>query len=150
MIQRHIHPADPHAVGAAIRHARKALCRRLDQLAAESDDGFAPGFPSLVAEVEVVFRHEESALEMFGYPQLHEHRAENAVILAALHRVLVQVETGDCGLGREVLAALRDLLGVHRLNTDLALASTPPPSRAHIHGKAARAAQHVAPHKRPR
>lgn len=148
MIQRSTHAADPHAVGASIRHAHKVLCRHIDQLAAVPDEGFAPAFPSLVAEVEVVFRHEEGAMDMFGYAQLHEHREENAVILAALHRVLVQVEAGDCALGRQVLAALRDVLAVHRLNTDLALASAPPPTHASLRGKAARATLHIAPNRR--
>jgi hemerythrin len=148
MSQQRKHPADPHAIGASLRHAHKTLCRHLDQLVSASDDDFAPAFPSLVAEVEVVFRHEEGAMEIFGYAQLHEHRAENAVILAALHRVLVQVEVGDCGLGRQVLSALRDVLAVHRLNTDLALASAPPPSHARLHGKAARATLHVTANRR--
>lgn len=143
MTQRHQPPTSPHALGAAIRHARKALCRRVDALAAEADPAFIKGFASIVAMIEAAFRHEEAGMETLGDDRLRDHREENAVILAALHRVLPQVEAGDCGLGRQVLAALRDLLELHRITTDLALAAAPR-AGAGLHGKAARATLHVA------
>jgi len=148
MTPRHHLPTSPHALCAAIRHARKALCRRVDALVVEADPDFAHGFPAVVALVEAAFRREELALETLGDDKLREHREENAVILAALHRVLAKVETGDCTLGRQVLKALRDLLELHRLNTDLALAAGPRPAAARLHGKAARATLHVTPPRR--
>lgn len=148
MTQRHLHPTSPHAICAAIRHARKSLCRRVDALAATSDTAFTQGYPAIVAAVEAAFRHEEAAMEMLGYDRLREHREENAVILTALHRVLAQVECGDCALGRQVLAALRDVLELHRLSTDLALAASARPVSARVHGRAARTTLHVASHRR--
>ena len=150
MTLRPAHLVRPHAMCAAIRHARKSLCHRLEQTAAESDEHFAQDFPAMVAAVEAGFRHEELLMETLGYERLREHREENAVILCALHRVMPQVEHGDLALGRQVLEALRDVLALHRLSSDLALAMAPQaqhmPARAH--GKAARATQHVATHRR--
>jgi len=149
MTIRHHHPASPHAICAAIRHARKALCQRLDEAAALADEHFPRSFTSIVAAVEAGFRHEELMMETLGYERLREHIEENAVILSALHRVMAQVEHGDCTLGRQVLGALRDVMALHRLSTDLAAATAPHPSALRLHGQAARATLHVGTHRRP-
>jgi hemerythrin len=123
---------------AALRHARKCLCHRIAAATATPDDAFAPGFLTVVAAVEARFRHEELIMETLGYVYLHEHRAENAVVLSALHRVMPDVEGGDCTLGRQVLSALLDVLELHRLNSDLAVSIAARPLAEHIRGKAAR------------
>ncbi|WP_296952636.1 hypothetical protein [uncultured Massilia sp.] len=148
MTQRHLQSTNPHAICAAIRHARKALCRRLDQVAAAADAQFPRAFTGIVAAVEAGFRHEEHMLESLGHERLREHIAENAVILTALHRTMAQVDHGDCALGRQVLAALRDVMALHRLTADLAAATAPHPSAMRVHGRAARATLHVAAHRR--
>lgn len=129
------------ALGAAIRHARRHLCARL----AHSADGartpdacFAREFPALVTAVEAGFRHEELAMESLDYARLHEHRAENAVILAALHRAMPLVEDGDIALGRQLVTALLDVLSLHRLSTDLALATVPRPPAGRPGGRVPR------------
>jgi hemerythrin len=123
------------------------LCRQIAALAAGPDDALAHGFAALVAAVEAMFRHEELIMETLGYVQLHEHRAENAVVLSALHRVLPDIEEGDLVLGRQVLAALDDVLALHRLSADLALAVAPPAADVRARGHAARATLHVARHR---
>lgn len=138
-------PSHPRAICTALRHARRCLCRRLETAVAASDEVFVREFAAIVTEVEAGFRHEEVIMETLGYVHLHEHRAENAVVLSALHHVLPDVERGDHGLGRQVLGALREVLALHRLSSDLALAVAPQASTARARGKAARATQHVAP-----
>lgn len=143
MTPRQLHSPSPLAMCAAIRHSRKTLCRRLEDTCAQPDERFTLAFGTTVAAVEAVFRHEEVIMETLGYERLHEHREENAVILTALHRVMPQVEDGDCTLGRQVAAALRDVIALHRLSTDLALAVAPHTTRPHAHGQAARTTLHV-------
>jgi len=128
MTFRHYPGGGAGAIGASIRHARRRLCARLTATldpAGTPDAAFVGVFPALIANVEAAFRHEEMAMESLDYARLHEHRAENAIILAALHRALPQVEDGDIALGRQLVAALLDLLSLHRISTDLALATTP-------------------------
>jgi len=115
-------PSHAPTLCAAIRHARKVLCSRLHQLGAEPDGRFAHDFATAVAEVEAGFRHEELLMGSLGYARLREQREENAVVLSALHRVLPEVEDGNVALGREVVTALLDVLSMHRLSADLALA----------------------------
>jgi hemerythrin len=141
-------PSRPRALCTALRHGRKMLCRQIAGLAAGPDDALAHGFAALVAAVEAAFRHEELIMETLGYVRLHEHREENAVILSALHRVLPDVEGGDHALGRQVLGALEDVLALHRLSADLALAAAPPQVDARARGHAARTSLHVARHRR--
>jgi len=140
-------PSRPRALCTALRHGRKMLCRQIAALAAGPDDALAHGFVALVAAVEATFRHEELIMETLGYVQLHEHRAENAVVLSALHHVLPDVEGGDQALARQVLAALDDVLALHRLSADLALAVAPPAADVRARGHAARATLHVARHR---
>jgi hemerythrin len=132
---------------AALRHGRKMLCRRIEAIVAGPDDLLGQGFAALVAAVEAAFRHEELIMETLGYVHLHEHREENAVVLSALHRVLPDVERGDHTLGRTVLAALVDVLALHRLSGDLALTVAAQPSDVRARGHAARATLHVAAHR---
>lgn len=128
----------PRAICAALRHARKCLCQRVACTVAAPDAAFPVGFLATVAAVEAGFRHEELIMETLGYVHLQAHRAENAVVLGALHRVMPAVERGDCALGREVLGALLDVLALHRLSSDLAVTVAARPLAAHLHGKAAR------------
>lgn len=133
------------AIGAAIRHARRHLCARLADCADSActpDDCFVQAFPSIVTAVEAGFRHEELVMETVDYALLHEHRAENAVILAALHRAMPLVEDGDVALGRQLVEALHDLLSLHRLSTDLVLATAPRAPRAHLRSHVPRLLQH--------
>ena len=141
-------PSRPRAICAALRHGRKMLCRRIGEIVSGPDDMVAHGFAALVAAVEAAFRHEEMIMETLGYTHLHEHREENAVVLSALHHVLPDVEQGDHALARQVLAALDDVLALHRLSADLALAVAPPPADARARGHAARTTLHVARHRR--
>lgn len=108
-------------IGSAMRHARKTLCSRIEQLASAPHEAFVAAWPMLVAEVEAVFRHEEALMEAAGYGGLQAHLADNALALCALHRVTPQVEAGDTALGREALGALAAILELHRFTADLAL-----------------------------
>ena len=142
----------PRAICAALRHGRKMLCRRIAALAAVPDDVLCRDFATLVAAVEAAFRHEESIMETLGYAHLHEHREENAVVLAALHHALPDVERGDHALGRQVLTALDEVLALHRLSDELALTVAARPAGARTRGRAALATLHVAtyrPHGTP-
>lgn len=140
-------PCRPRAVCAALRHRRKMLCRRVEEIAAGPDDAIGPAFVALVAAVEAAFRREEFIMEILGYAHLHEHRAENAIVLTALHRVLPDVENGDHVLGRQMLAAVADVLALHRIKGDLALTvATEPLDPRGVRGRAARATLHVATH----
>ena len=121
-----------------MRHARRRLCARLAGTldpAGTPDASFAREFPALVALVEAGFRHEETVMELLDYERRHDHLADNAIILAALHRALPLVEDGDTALGRQLVAALLDLLSLHRICTDLALVTTPrlPPGHQSTH-----------------
>ena len=157
MTFRHYPNGSAGAIGAAIRQARRHLCAGLADMADSSctpDDCFVRAFPSVVAAVEVGFRHEEMVMESLDYERLHAHRAENATILAALHRALPLVEDGDVMLGRQLVAALLDLLSLHRLSTDLALATAPraPVGRSggHVPRILLRGGAHAGPRSRQR
>jgi len=149
MMSEHAHASHPRTLCAAIRHARRSLCNRLERMAGMPDEAFCQNFAMVVAEVEAGFRHEETAMEMLGYAHLREHREENAVILRALHRALPEVDAGDCALGRQLVAALRQVLALHRLSADLALSLSVPAAASsqagRARGRAARTTQHVAP-----
>jgi len=137
-------PSRPRAICAVLRHGRKTLCRRIGEIVSGPDDRVGDGFAALVPAVEAAFRHEELIMETLGYVHLHEHREENAVVLSALHHVLPDVERGDHMLGRQVLSALADVLDLHRLSGDLALAVAAQPAEVRARGRAARATLHVA------
>ena len=140
------------AIGAAIRHARRHLCTRLANsldIVCTPDDCFVQAFVSIVTVVEAHFRHEEVVMERVDYALLHEHRADNALILAALHRALPLVEGGDVALGRQLMAALHDLLSLHRLSTDLVLARAPHGPTPHLRSRVPRLLAHPGPRARP-
>ena len=101
---------------AALRHVHRGLRARIRRLLHEADREFIGGFPGLIAAVETGLRHEETILEDEGAPYLRERRADNAIILCALHRVAIRVEQGQAELGRQVAAALEDMLALHRLS----------------------------------
>ena len=143
---------DTGAIGAAIRHARRRLCARLAtsaDLACTPDERFVQSFPSIVTAVEAAFRHEELAMEKVDDTLLHAHRAENATILAALHRAMPLVEEGDTLLGRQLLLALNDLLALHRLSTDLVLARAPRTPAPRLRSRAPRLLLHPPTRARP-
>lgn len=128
-------------IGAAMRHARKTLCSRIERLATAPHEAFVAAWPRLVAEVEAAFRHEETLMEAAGYGGLQAHLADNALALCALHRVTPQVEAGDTALGREALCALGAILSLHRFTADLAVVGSGARSRRTA-GSSARFARH--------
>jgi len=149
MTFHHHPPGSAGAVGAAIRHARRRLCARLADTADSArtpDDCLVRAFPALVTAIEAGFRHEECVMESLDCARLHEHRAENATILAALHRALPLVEDGDVTLGRQLVAALLDLLSLHRISTDLVLATFPRPPAGRPSGHVPRILLRGGPH----
>jgi hypothetical protein len=121
----------PHPVSrtarAAVRRVHRTLCARLAATRFDSDAVLMTGFASVVAAVEAGLRHEEIILERMGHAGLQVCIEDNAVLLRALHRVLPQVEAGDTALGRDVLAALHDVLALRRLACDMALATLASP-----------------------
>lgn len=148
MTFRHYAHGSAGAIGAALRHARRHLCARLAESAdcvRTSDERFVHEFPAIVTAVEAGFRHEETVMESVDYARLHEHRAENATILAALHRALPRIEDGDITLGRQLVTALHDMLSLHRLTTDLALATAPRAAPGRTGGRVPRALLHSTP-----
>ena len=127
---------NPHSICAALRQARKTLCSRVELTAEAPDQQFVQEFPALVREIETGFRREQLVMELLGFPRLHERLEEDAVVLRALHRVTPQIEHGNLALGREVVTTLRDLLDLHRLTEDLALAAAiPAPSAGSALGR---------------
>jgi hypothetical protein len=126
-------PSPAHTAAAALRHARKLLFARLHAHAALPDDAFCVAFEAVVAAIEADLAHEEKVMEALAFNGLHARLAENALLLASLHCIVTQVETGNAALGRAALAASNDLLSLHRLTTDLALVlarPTPAPARS--------------------
>jgi hypothetical protein len=126
MFANHNGSSRARVVGAALRHVRKRLCRRLRELVDARDATLMASWQALVAEVEAGFRQEESLMETLGYSGLQPQRAENACILRALHRITPQVEAGQTALARQALRALADILSLHRLTAGVALAPRPP------------------------
>lgn len=127
----------PHGIVRAMTHARKHLLVQVRDTAGEPDERFPAAFTRLVAAIEAAFRHEESLMETAGVPGLREQRQDNALLLNALHHALPQVEAGNLAVGREVVAALRDLLSLHRLNSLWVLATAQRTVLALRHGHAA-------------
>lgn len=147
----HRPPLRPPAYTAALRHARRLLCTRLARAAFAPDEHFARDYVDIVAEVEAHLRHEETVMEACRVKRLeervHEQRQENAAILAALHHTLPQVESGELDMARQLVAALTDILSLHRISADLALPhQTPPPAGPpRMRGRAARAPHPATP-----
>lgn len=104
----------------------------------------------MVAEVEAHLHHEEVILEACRVKRLQERvreqRQENAAILSALHHTLAQVETGEHDTARQLVAALTDILSLHRISADLALPRRQPEAAglSRMRGQAART-PHPAP-----
>ena len=117
-------------------NARKRLLARVREAGAEPDEGFPAAFARLVAEIEAAFRNEETLMEAAGFPDLRERRRDDALLLAALHHALSQVEQGNPATGREAVAALRDLLSLHRFSGLRLLATAQRGVLAHRHGRA--------------
>jgi hypothetical protein len=134
-------PNSAHTAAAALRHARKLLFVRIHCHAALPDPAFNAGFEAIVAAIEADLAHEELVMETLAFDGLHQRLAENAMLLASLHRIVTAVEAGDAALGRAALAAAADLLSLHRLTTDLALVLARPVSPAPTHTHLARAAK---------
>jgi hypothetical protein len=118
-----------HTAAAALRHARKLLFARLHEHAALPDAEFCAAFEAVVTAIEADLVHEEKVMEMLAFDGLHERLAENALLLASLHCIVTQVESGNAALGRAALTASCDLLSLHRLTTDLALVLARPAPR---------------------
>lgn len=106
----------PHSAVRAMALTRKRLLVLVGDVAAEPDARFAAAFTRLVAELEAAFRNEETLMEAAGFSDLREQRRDNALLLAALHHALAQVEGGRPATGRDALAVLPDLLSLHRFS----------------------------------
>ena len=130
-------PSPAHTAAAALRRARKLLFVRIHEHAALPDEQFCAGFEAIVAAIEADLAHEERVMEALAFDGLHERLAANALLLASLHRIVTQVETGNAPLGKAALAAACDLLSLHRLTTDLALVLARPVSVVPVHGRTA-------------
>jgi hypothetical protein len=102
----------PEAARAALDHSRQVLCARVATLQSQPDAAFIDAFPAVVAAVEIGFRHEEMLIDRIGGTCLRTRRADDAVILCALHRVTPCIERGDIALGRQVAAALGAVLSL--------------------------------------
>lgn len=102
----------PEGARAALAHSRQILCARVAALQAQPDEAFIDAYPTVVAAVEIGFRHEEMLLDRIGGTCLRTRRADDAVILCALHRVMPCIERGDIALGRQVAAALGAVLSL--------------------------------------
>jgi hypothetical protein len=116
---------NPRAIQMALDRMQSTLCGRIRAMLARTDAGFIGEFPSLVAEVEAGFRQEEALMELRNDARVHARREDNATILCALHRVAPQVELGNVCLGRQVAAALHDVISVHRLSIGLKQSARP-------------------------
>lgn len=103
-----------HTIVRALAHARKLLLAQVRSVGGEPDARFPAAFVQLAAAIEAAFRHEEALMDAIGFPGVVEQRRDNALLLSALHHAAPRVEAGDLGLGREVVAALPDLLSLHR------------------------------------
>lgn len=114
MIPVWLSPRAPHTVVRALAHARKSLLAQVRAAAGEPDGSFPAAYTRLVAAIEAAFRHEETLMEAIGFPGVREQRRDNALLLNALHHVAPRVEAGEHGIGREVVAALPELLSLHR------------------------------------
>ncbi|MGJ9419604.1 hypothetical protein ACHAC9_17875 [Massilia sp. CMS3.1] len=119
-------PSPHHTAAAALRHARKLLFVRIHRHATLPDDQFCAAFLAVVGAIEADLAHEETVMDTLAFDGLHGRLAENALLLASLHRIETQVEAGDAALGRAALAAASDLLSLHRLTIDLALVLAQP------------------------
>jgi hypothetical protein len=136
-------PSPSHTAAAALRRARKLLFVRIHQHGSLPDAEFSAGFEAIVAAIEADLAHEEIVMETLAFDGLHERLAENALLLASLHRIVTEVEAGDVALGRAALAAACDLLSLHRLTTDLALVLARPANPGPNHARIPRAAKTV-------
>jgi hypothetical protein len=130
--------SSPHTAASALRHARKLLFVRIHALACLPDAEFCAGFDAIVAAIEADLAHEQIVMETLAFDGLHARLAENALLLASLHRIVTEVEAGNAELGRVALTAAADLLSLHRLTTDLALVLARPASPVPNHSHAAR------------
>ncbi|MCD2516195.1 hypothetical protein LQ564_07680 [Massilia sp. G4R7] len=104
----------PHTVVRAMARARNRLLVRVRAAGRAPDAAFANLFGHLVAAVEAAFRAEEIQMEAIGFPGVREQRRDNAQLLSALHHAAARVESGELGVGREVVDALPCLLSLHR------------------------------------
>ena len=125
------------AIHTALQHMRNTLCGHIRAMLGADDAGFIHRFPELVAAIEAGFRHEETILERRSDARLHARREDNATILRALHRIAPQVELGNVSPGRQIAAALHQVLSAHGLTADLALLSRPLPAalRWRVHAR---------------
>jgi hemerythrin-like metal-binding protein len=74
-----------------------------------------------VAAIERDFREEELLMERVGLDSFQSHLEQHARVLSALHHATSQVQKGDFGPGREVVALLPQWLLSHIPAMDKAL-----------------------------
>lgn len=140
----------PHSAVRAMARTRKRLLVLVGDVAAEPDERFAAAFTRLVAEIEAAFRNEETLMEAAGFSDLREQRRDNALLLAALHHALAQVEGDRPATGRDALAALPDLLSLHRFSGLRVLAAARRGFLAQRRARAAGPLRHGRPPERAR
>ncbi|MCB1982998.1 MAG: diguanylate cyclase [Rhodoferax sp.] len=90
--------------------------------AAAGDKGSGPVAAALVSLIDEAgrhFAHEESLLEVAGYPELPLHRRAHAELLHRARALLAQVRAGQAAFGDVVDFAARDLVMRHLLAADL-------------------------------
>ncbi len=68
------------------------------------------------------FRHEEQAMESWGYPGLEEHRIEHQMLAARLGRLLEDASVGGVVLSNSVIDILADWIMQHVEQYDLGYA----------------------------
>ncbi|UVW30220.1 hypothetical protein [Massilia sp. H6] len=127
----------PHSAVRAMALVRKRLLVQVGAVAGEPDERFPAAFMRLVAEIEAALRKEETLMEAVGFPNLREQRRDNALLLAGLHHALAQVEGDQPATGRGALAALPDLLSLHRFSGLAVLAAARHGERARRRVRAA-------------
>jgi hypothetical protein len=125
----------------AMTLARNDMLVQVRATAREPDAGFPAAFGRLVDAIEAIFRTEENLLEMARSERVHAQRQDNALLLAALHHAASRVDAGKLGIGRELVAALPDLLSLHRFAALRALVA-----RARRQGDSAGPAPHQVRH----
>ncbi len=103
---------NPPTACAALQRSRRRLRARIIALLSGPDANIALRFPATVAAVEACFRQEEALRELLGDACLHPRRADHAIVLSALHRTALRVESGDVRQGRQVLDALSHVLAL--------------------------------------
>ena len=105
---------------------QKALSQLINQLHNALEDKEESSvldqiFESLVAYIELHFEREEQVMEVCGYPEISEHKAEHLCFTQNMHYMRDRYFSGEgAPVGRELLVYLKDWLNHHILIHDMA------------------------------